>query len=139
MDLPSLHSEPARIARWWPTAVLAFCAGTTTADAKNSTANYAEAILGTWMPEDVACSSPVNYDSDSLIDIGRNELGYYEDLGKATHVVQVSETPPAWRIDSLLNVGGDGYNRKVSELFVLSGDRLIIAGTDGFETYARCK
>ena len=91
------------------------------------------------MPNDVACSSPVNHDSDSLIDIGRNELGYYEDLGKATHVVQVSETPPAWRIDSLLNVGGDGYNHKVSELFVLSGDRLIIAGIDGFETYARCK
>lgn len=91
------------------------------------------------MPDDVACSSPVNHDSDSLIDIGGNELGHYEDSSKATRVVQISETPPAWSIDSLLNVGGDGYDRKVSELFVLSGDRLIIAGTDGFETYAKCK
>lgn len=138
MDLSSLHSEPARIARWWLTAALAFCVGTTTADAENSTTNYPEAILGTWMPEDAACSSPVNYDSDSLIDIGRNQLGHYEDSSKATRVMQISRAPPAWEIDSLLNVGGDGYNLKVSEVFVLIGDKLIIAGSSHFETYTRC-
>jgi hypothetical protein len=91
------------------------------------------------MPDHMGCSSPINYDSDSLIDIGRDVLGHYEDSSKIIRAVQISRTPTAWKIDSLLNVGGDGYHDKVSEIFILSGGNLIIAGSGGFEAYARCK
>jgi hypothetical protein len=138
MDSSSLNSKQARVGRWWLLVGLTLCVGVTTADEKIRTPNYPRQIRGTWIPDDVACSSPVNHDSDSLIDIGRNEIGHYEDSSKATRVVQISESPPVWRIDSLLNVGGDGYNDKVSEVFVLIGNKLIIAGSSDFEAYARC-
>ena len=141
MDLSSPHSYAVQgpaIGRCFAVAML-LCVITTTAHAKNGAPAYPIQIRGTWMPDDISCSSPVNYDSDSLIDIGRNVLGHYEDSSKVTRALQISKTPAAWKIDSLLNVGGDGYHEKVSEIFILSGDNLIIAGSDGFETYSRCK
>ncbi len=101
MDSSSLNSKQARVGRWWLLVGITLCVGVTTADEKIRTPNYPRQIRGTWIPNDVACSSPVNHDSDSLIDIGRNEIGH-------------------------------------SKVFVLIGNKLIIAGSSDFEAYARC-
>src|SRR3546814_10350412 len=74
------------------------------------------------MPEDMACTSPINYDSDSLVVIDKDRLGHYEDANKPMEVRQISSEPQAWSIQSLLNVGGDGYDTPISEIFVLRSE-----------------
>src|SRR3546814_2394185 len=68
-------------------------------------AEYPAQLRGHWMPEDMACTSPINYDSDSLVVIDNNRLGHYEDASMPIEVRQISPEPQAWSIRSLLNVG----------------------------------
>src|SRR3546814_676214 len=88
--------------------------------------------------KDMACTSPIKYDSDSLVVIDKDRLGHYEDANKTMEVRQSSSEPQAWSIQSLLNVGGDGYDTPISEIFVLGGRKLGIAGTDGVRVYQKC-
>jgi len=83
----------------------------------------------------MACTSPVNYDRDSLVVIEKSHLGHYEDANKPVKVQRISEEPLAWSIQSLLNVEGDGYDASVSEVFLLGGRELVIAGKDTAATY----
>lgn len=101
-------------------------------------AEYPEPLHGHWMPVSMACPSPVNYDSDSLIVIDKNRLAQYEDGNKVVRVRQISTQPRAWAIDSLLNIAGDGYDTPVTEVFVLGGSDLAIVGRDGVDTYRKC-
>lgn len=86
----------------------------------------------------MACPSPINYDSDSLIAIDQDRLAHYEDGNKPIRVRQISTKPQAWAIESLLNVAGDGYDTPVTEVFVLGGGDLAIAGKDAVGTYRKC-
>ena len=86
----------------------------------------------------MACTSPINYDGDSLVVIDKNRLGHYEDANIPVEVRQISSEPQAWSIQSLLNVGGDGYDTRVSEIFVLGGRKLGIVGTDGVRVFQKC-
>src|SRR3546814_2484128 len=85
----------------------------------------------------MACTSPINYDSVSLVVIDKDRLGHYEDANKPMEVRQISSEPQAWSIQSPLNVGGDGYDTPISEIFVLGGRKLGIAGTDGVRVYQK--
>src|SRR3546814_11284700 len=100
-------------------------------------AEYPAPLRGRWMPEDMACTSPINYDSDSLVVIDNNRLGHYEDASMPIEVRQISPEPQAWSIRSLLNVGGDGYDTPISDILVLGGGKLGIAGTDGVRVYQK--
>lgn len=102
------------------------------------TAEYPAQLRGHWMPEDMACTSPVNHDSDSLVVIDKSRLGHYEDANMPIEVRQISSEPQAWSIRSLLNIGGDGYDTRISEIFVLGGRKLGIAGTDGVRVFQKC-
>src|SRR5690606_5455836 len=101
-------------------------------------AEYPAQLRGHWMPEDMACTSPINYDSDSLVVIEKSRLGHYEDANTPIEVRQISSKPQAWSVQSLLNVGGDGYDTRISEIFVLGDRKLGIAGTDGVRAYQKC-
>lgn len=105
----------------------------------STSAEYPQALRGHWMPADMACTKPVNYDSDVLLVIGRDTFGHYEEANKPVAVQRLSAEPDAWMIKSLLNVGGDGYDIPVSEIFVLAGnDQLAIGSKDDIKTYRRC-
>src|SRR3546814_18340678 len=92
-------------------------------------AEYPAQLRGHWMPEDMACTSPINYDSDSLVVIDKDRLGHYEDANKPMEVRQISSEPQAWSIQSLLNVGGAASDTTLPEIFALGGSQLGIAGT----------
>lgn len=138
------HTTPALVA----VCLLVSCGTTTTArSAKTASgsatgteaaAEYPVQLRGHWMPEDMACTSPNNYDSDSLVVIDKNRLGHYEDANVPIEVRQISSEPQAWSIQSLLNVGGDGHDTRISEIFVLGGHKLGIAGTDGVRVFQKC-
>lgn len=108
------------------------------ATGNEATAEYPAQLRGHWIPEDMACTSPINYDGDSLVVIDKNRLGHYEDANIPVEVRQISSEPQAWSIQSLLNVGGDGYDTRVSEIFVLGGRKLGIVGTDGVRVFQKC-
>ncbi len=38
-----------------------------------------------------------------------------------------------------LNIAGDGYKTKISEVFLVTGDQLVIADEQRARTYHRCK
>src|SRR3546814_4850788 len=101
-------------------------------------AEYPAQLRGHWMPEDMACTSPINYDSDSLVVIDKDRLGHYEDANKLLEVRQISSEPQAWSIQSLLNVGGDGYDTPISEIFVIRGCMLAFAVTVVVSVYQKC-
>ncbi|MBJ6984204.1 hypothetical protein [Luteimonas sp. MC1750] len=100
------------------TCLLAACAnvGATAADA---VATYPDSLHGHWMPRDLDCSVPINYDSDSLVVIDATGLGQYENANKPVNVRQVAAKPRAWVIESLLNISGDGDDTSVTEIFGL--------------------
>lgn len=99
---------------------------------------YPEPLRGHWMPKDMACPVPINYDSDSLIVIDQGRLAHYEDGNKPVRVREISDEPQAWVIESLLNLAGDGYDIPVTEIFVLGGGGLTIAGKDEVGIYRKC-
>lgn len=111
----------------------------TGAAASDAASVYPEQLHGHWMPRDMGCPSPINYDSDALVVIDRDRLAHYEDANKPMKVRQVADAPQAWVIDSLLNVSGDGYDIPVTEVFVLAGSALTIVGTDIVDTYRKCE
>jgi hypothetical protein len=128
-------------------SLLASCATTTAGAsqtaasataASTATAEYPTELHGHWMPVDLACTTPINYDSDVLVVIDKNQLGHYEDASKPVEVRKLSSAPHAWSIKSLLNVAGDGYDVPVSEVFVLGGRQLAIGGEHGIRSYQRC-
>src|SRR3546814_14635290 len=94
-------------------------------------AEYHAQLRGHWMPEDMACTSPINYDSDRLVVIDKDRLGHYEDANKHMEVRKLSSELQAWSIQSLLKVGGDGFDTPISEIFGIGGRKLGIAGTGG--------
>lgn len=108
------------------------------ASASTAGTEYPEPLHGHWMPKDMACPSPINYDSDSLIVIDQGQLAHYEDGNKPVRVRQISNEPKGWVIESLLNVSGDGYDTPVTEIFVLGGGGLTIVGKDDVGTYRKC-
>lgn len=119
------------------TCLLAACAnsGATAAD---DVATYPDPLHGHWMPRDLECPVPINYDSDSLVVIDANGLGQYEDANKPVNVRQVAVEPRAWVIESLLNISGDGYDIPVTEMFVFGGRTLTIVGEDKVATLRKC-
>src|SRR3546814_4039432 len=63
-----------------------------------TTAEYPVQLRGRWMPEDMACTSPINYDSDSLVVIDKSRLGNYEDADIPIDVRQDSSETQEWAI-----------------------------------------
>src|SRR3546814_21058332 len=73
-------------------------------------AEYPAQLRGHWMPEDMACTSPINYDSDILVVIDKDRLGHYKDENKTREVRKISSDPTAWSSQTLHNVGGQGFD-----------------------------
>lgn len=101
--------------------------------------SYPKALHGNWMPQDMACPVPINYDSDALVVISDKALNNYEESSKPVRVTMISSAPAAWSIDSYLNVSGDGYDTKITEIFLVTDDQLVIADKEHARTYHRCK
>ncbi len=112
--------------------------GPTATSSAEVPASYPGPLHGHWMPKDVACPSPIDYDSDVLIVIDKERLAHYEDGNKPVRVRQVAAVPQVWVVESLLNVAGEGYDTPVTEVFVLSGTGLTIVGDEQVETYRKC-
>lgn len=137
---PCSHAVLLTVAAW----LLGSC-GTTAAEQSRpgaggatATAEYPAELRGHWVPVDMACTTPMNYDSDVLVVIDRNNLGHYEDASKPVEVRKLSSDPHTWAIKSLLNIGGDGYDTPVSEVFALGGAMLVVVSKDGIKTYQKC-
>lgn len=143
-----LRTLPGAALSFVTTCLLASCGTTAAAQSQpvadgaaagaTVTAEYPAKLHGNWMPSDMACTTPINYDSDVLVVIGKDHLGHYEDANKPVSVQQLSSDPKVWSIKSLLNVGGDGYDTPVTEVFVLGGRQLAIVNDDGIKTYQKC-
>src|SRR3546814_19261375 len=71
-------------------------------------AEYPAPLRGHWMPEDMACTSPINYDSASRVGLYKDRLGHYEDANKHMEVRQLSTEHQAVSIVTLQNDEGDG-------------------------------
>ncbi len=101
---------------------------------------YPKALHGNWMPQDMQCPVPINHDSDVLVVISDKVLNNYEESRKPVHVTPIKRGPApiAWSIDAYLNMG-DGYDTKVTEVFLVTGDQLVIADEERARTYHRCK
>lgn len=104
----------------------------------STAAEYPQQLRGNWMPTDMACTTPINHDSDVLVVITKNHLEHYEEANKPLEVRRISSDPHAWSVKSMLNFGGDGYNTPLSEVFVLGGLQLAIVGKNGAKTYQKC-
>lgn len=101
-------------------------------------ASFPEELHGHWMPTDLACTTPVNYDSDVLVVIDRDRLTHYEDSNKPVAVRRLSTDPDTWSITSLLGLGGEANDILVSEVFMLSGRQLAVGSKGGIKSYQRC-
>lgn len=114
-------------------------AGNTKEVAPSAITEYPEPLIGHWIPVDQSCTTPVNYDSDSLVVIKKALLGRYEDTSRPTQVRLLSADPPVWAITSLLSIGGDRYDAPVNEVFSLGGDQLAITGSHDILHYKKCE
>lgn len=103
--------------------------------------SYPKALHGNWMPQDMACPVPINHDSDVLVVISDKILSNYEESSKPVRVTTIKPgtSPAMWSIDAYLNIAGDGYDTKTTEIFLLAGDQLVIADKEHVRTYHRCK
>jgi hypothetical protein len=103
--------------------------------------SYPKRLHGNWMPQDMECPVPLNHDSDALVVISEKILNNYEESSKPIRVTAIKPgpAPAVWSIDSYLNVAGDGYDTKITEIFLVTGDQLVIADKERARTYHRCK
>lgn len=103
--------------------------------------SYPKQLRGNWMPQGMACPVPINHDGDALVVISGKVLSNYEDSSKPSRISEIKSGPGplVWSIDSYLNVAGDGYDTKVTEIFLLAGDQLVIADKERVRTFHRCR
>ena len=107
------------------------------ASGKQPRAAYPKQILGVWEGGYEACKLPGNLDSDQRIEFKPHLLDDYEQHSKPVQVVQVSRTPLAWKITSILYI--DENHLSQSEIYVLNtSGRLTIVDQSRTEVYTRC-
>lgn len=95
-------------------------------------------LQGVWQPGPHPCVFPGNLDSDSRIEIKAHVIRGYEDSRVPLEVKRVSESPAAWRIDYLLEIGD--YADPYSAIFALSGENaMTIVDESRPEIYVRCR
>lgn len=110
-----------------------------TAETRPDAARFPEALLGIWEAGVESCKSPGNLDGDQRIEIRPAQRIGYEDRADVTGVVQVSDDPLAWKIQSLVHYGSD--TDKQQELYILHRqDRGVLAIANASQTvsYVRC-
>jgi hypothetical protein len=100
---------------------------------------YPAPMRGVWMPEDVGCSDPLNYDSEVLLSVGADMLGQYENTAKPLRVETIGEHPPAWRILSTFSPGTGEYEGSESIVYSVDGDTMIIDNGKAKAVFTRCK
>ena len=77
--------------------------------AKSAPARYPSQLHGYWIPEQASCpKAGESFDGDTVMRISPRMIQGYEDQSKPTLVVQISNRPLAWRIESLMDVGPSG-------------------------------
>ena len=103
-----------------------------------ATAIYPDAILGIWELGPELCELPGNTDSDGRIAIERDKLIGYEEYNVPLRVFQISRSPKAWKIKSVLRIYEDRHIDY--QIFALTGpDRLtVVSDTSSYEL-SRCK
>jgi len=105
-------------------------------NAKERSPVYPKQLLGTWEMGYEPCKAPGNPDSDGRILIEERVHFGYEDSSTPVRILQISRSPLAWKISSLLDI--DGYVSTQHEIYVLSGTHLTIVGTESSNIYTRC-
>ena len=111
-----------------------------TPSASNShSIQYPAALRGAWMPKDIGCPTPINYDSESLLLIEADILGQYENTSKPLRIEQLSQRPLSWRIVAASDLGSGEYEGEERSTFTLAGNTLSIASDNVKFDYVRCK
>ena len=98
--------------------------------------SYPTEVRGTWELGPRKCRAPLSDDSTSGLNIGLKSISGYKHTVQILRQEKVSDDPLAWKIDAADNHSGE--SKETKELFVVSGDSLVI--TDGIQSkmYSRC-
>lgn len=102
-------------------------------------AKYPVAMHGVWMPKDLGCPDPINYDSETLLSVGADMLGQYENTTKPLQVEAIGENPPAWRILSTFSPGTGEYEGSENIVYNVDGDTMTIDNGEAKSVFTRCK
>jgi hypothetical protein len=107
---------------------------------QNSKAAYPEPLIGVWMSGIESCRANQTYDSERLMEIEPHFLIGYEQVSKPTQISRVSREPPAWRIESVLDVGPSGvYGEDDPRIFVIVASKLVVLSEQDVSIYIRCE
>lgn len=102
---------------------------------------YPQVLHGFWIPADDSCPpNGQSYDGDQMMDVANDRLTGYEEVSKPVKVSQVSRTPRAWRIESLIDVGPSGiFEKAPPQLFLLGESTLTVASEEATYIFKRCE
>lgn len=106
--------------------------------ASSTVAAYPAELHGTWLPPDISCATLDGAGSDAALVIQNDGLRGYEDVHLVRSVERVADTPATWLIGSELSLGGDTPGDS-SNIFVLTGAELVIAGDGSAAVYRKCR
>lgn len=103
-----------------------------------SSAVMPKELLGVWELGHEQCLTPGNFDGDGRIEIKPNMILGYEDSSVPLKVAVVSQSPAAWRIEYLEEIGD--YADRYAAIFALSGvHTLTIVDESRPAIYTRCQ
>lgn len=97
---------------------------------------YPIEIQGIWDLGPQSCKLPVNPDSDSPIRIEKVRLRGYEHEETPVSIRLVSNEPHAWVVSAMSDIAPD---IKTDDIYVLTGDNLVISDGESVKRYRRCK
>lgn len=96
-------------------------------------------MRGVWMPKDLGCPTPLNYDSEVLLSVGADMLGQYENTTKPLRVETLAGRPSTWRILSTFSPGTGEYEGSENIVYRVEGDTLTIDNGKAKEVFTKCK
>jgi hypothetical protein len=115
-------------------------AGVASSTGTKAVASYPQELHGSWIPASAVCpqrGQPL--DGDNVMHISAELLQGYEDQSTPSAVAVISSEPPAWRIESLVDVGPSGvYERGDPKIFVLSDGNLSVTSEFHADVYRKC-
>ena len=109
-----------------------------TAPTSAEVAGYPVELHGNWLPPDISCATLDAAGSDALVVIEGGRLLGYEDTHFIRSVDRLADVPAAWLIRSALSLGGDTPDDS-DNVFVLTGNELVIAGDGSATVYRKCR
>ena len=97
---------------------------------------FPPALQGEWNPVPFDCKEAQEVANDMRFEIAGPLRGNFEDIETISSVVQVADSPDAWRVVTISNVVGSGEGQ--ARIYVLGRKYLFVTDGDRMDQYVRC-